>query len=137
MLVSHVDVRTDDDGAPIVSVTFDLTAVQVGAVLHALRTVRDARHRTQEMSADDVVAMRDLTSLVDELSAFGPLEAAVRLRATPARLGALRDALDEFAAAEHQEREGDSAARPLVFALVDSIADLHAEAIRAALEHQG
>jgi hypothetical protein len=133
VLPHHIELRTDADGHPAVEVTFDLTAPQAGAAAHALRVVRDARYRTAELSADDVVAMRDMTSLADELAEIQALGSADRIRASVARLGALRSALDQFAAADHLEREGDAEARPVVFVLVDAIADLHAEAIRTAL----
>jgi hypothetical protein len=133
MLPHHVDVRPDPDGHPVVEVTYDLTAAQVAAGAHAVRIVREARHRTQEMSTDDVLAMRELTSIADELAVLEVHAAAATLRASPARLGAFRDALETFASGEHVEREGDAAARPVVFALADGVADLHAEAIRAAL----
>lgn len=133
MLPHHVELRTDPDGHPVVEVTFDLTAAQVAAGAHAVRIVREARHRNQEMSTDDVLAMRELTSIADQLAELEVHAAAVTLRASAARLGAFRDALETFAAAEHVEREGDAAARPVVFALADGVADLHAAAIRAVL----
>jgi hypothetical protein len=130
----HVEFSTTPDGLSAVEVVFDLTAGQVAAAAHALRVIREARHRTQEMlSADDVLTVRELTSLVDELGALEAFAAAVTVRASAARLGVLRGALEEFAGAEHVEREGDAAARPAVYALVDWVGDLHAEAIRAAL----
>ena len=134
MLPHHLEVRTDADGLPSVEVTFDLTPQQAGAAAHALGVVREARYRTAELSTDDVLAMRDMTSLADELTELVAAGGADHVRATVARLGTLRSALEEFAAAEHLERVGDAAARPLVFALADAIADLHAEAVRAALD---
>jgi hypothetical protein len=134
MLPHHVEVRTDADGLPSVEVTFDLTAPQAGAAAHALRVIRDVRFRTAEMSVDDVLAMREMTSLGDELAEIEAAAGADRVRASVARLGALRSALEEFAAGEHLEREGDAAARPVVYLLVDDVADLHAAAVRAALD---
>src|SRR4051812_40480102 len=107
MLPHHVELRTDPDAGTSVEVIFDLTPVQAGAAAHALRVVRDARYRTAEMAADDVLAMRDMTSLADELAEIEALGGADRIRASVARLGALRSALEDFAAAEHLEREGD------------------------------
>jgi hypothetical protein len=133
MLPHHVELRTDADGLPSVEVTFDLTPIQAGAAAHALRVVRDARYRTAEMTADDVLAMREMTSLADELSELGAASGADHVRASVARLGTLRSALEQFAAAEHLEREGDAEARPVVYTLVDEVGDLHAEAVRAAL----
>jgi hypothetical protein len=136
MLPHHVEVRMDPDGHPAVEVTFDLTPAQASAAAHALRVVREARYRTAELSADDVIAMREMTSLADELRELGSAAGADHVRASVARLGTLRSGLDEFAAAEHLEREGDGEARPVVFALADAIAELHAEAVRVALAGQ-
>jgi hypothetical protein len=133
MLPHHLEVRTDADGHPSVEVTFDLAPAQAGAAAHALRVVRDARYRTRELSADDVLAMREMTSLADELAEIEAAAGADRVRASVARLGALRSALDEFAAAEHLEREGDAEARPLIYGLVDDVGELHAAALRSAL----
>jgi hypothetical protein len=134
MLPHHVEVRTDADGHPSVEVLFDLTPDQARAAAHALTVIREARYRTAELSADDVVAMRELTSLADELGELAAGPGADRVRASVARLGALRSALEEFAAAEHLERVGDADVRPVVFSLADAIAELHAEAVRAALD---
>lgn len=133
MLPHHLDLRCDADGLTSVEVTFDLSAPQVAGALHAVRVMRDARHRVQALSADDVLAMRELTSLADELALLEIHSAAVTMRANPARLGALRGALDEFASADHIEREGDAEHRPVIFALADAIADLHVQALRAVL----
>ncbi|HVL94490.1 MAG TPA: hypothetical protein VM266_01380 [Solirubrobacteraceae bacterium] len=133
MLPHHVEVSTDDDGFPAVAVTFDLAPEQAAAAAHAVRTIREVRYRTFDMSADDVVAMREMTSLADELAELSARGGADHVRANIARLGALRSALEEFAANEHLEREGDAAARPIVFLLADAVADLHAEALRALL----
>jgi hypothetical protein len=134
MLPHHVEIREDADGLPVVVATVDLTAVQVSGALHAMRVIRDARHRTQVMTAEDVLTMRELTSLVDEFAVLEVHESTVVVQGNPARLGVLRGALEEFAAAEHIEREGDAAARPVVFALADGIADVHATAVRTALD---
>lgn len=131
----HVEFATSPEGVDSVEIVFDLTSSQVGAAAHALRIIREARHRTQEMqSADDVLVMREMTSLVDELGSLEAYDAAVTVRASAARLGVMRGALEQFAAAEHIEREGDAAARPVVYGLVDWVGDMHADAIRAALD---
>ena len=133
MLPHHIEVGTDAEGHRSVSATFDLGPEQAGAAAHAVRVIRDVRYRTAEMSADDVLAMRDMTSLADELGELEALDGRSHVTASVARLGVLRGVLDEFASAEHLERDGDAAARPFVIALVDSVADLHAEAVHTAL----
>lgn len=134
MLPHSVDIRAGLDGLPLVTAVFDLTGEQIAACAHALRSVRDARYRTAEMSADDVVAMREMTSLVDELTEHTAHESHARLAMSVARLGVLRGALEDFARAEGLEREGDNDARRFVYAMVDDICDVHADALRAALE---
>lgn len=135
MLPTHVTLSAGPDGLPSIEAAVDLTPAQSAAVLHALRAVRAGRYRHAELAVEDVLAMRDLTVLADDLASRegdGP----VRLHADPARLGVLRGALEEFASEAHLERAGDAAMRPLVYPLVDAIADLHAEAIRTALAGQ-
>jgi hypothetical protein len=133
MFPHHIEVGSDADGHRAVSAVFDLAPDQAGAAAHAVRVIRDVRYRTAELSADDVLAMRDMTSLADELGELQALDGRSHVRATVARLGVLRGALEEFAGAQHLERDGDAEARPMVFALAEAIADLHADAVHAAL----
>jgi hypothetical protein len=133
MLHHHIEVATDAEGHRSVTATFDLGPEQAGAAAHAVRVIRDVRYRTAEMSADDVLAMRDMTSLADELGDLQALDGRSHVTASVARLGVLRGVLEEFASAEHLEREGDAVARPFVVTLVDAVADLHAEAVHLAL----
>ena len=109
------------------------TPAQADACAHAVRVIREVRYLTAEMSADDVIAMRELTTLADEFGALAAGGGTNYLRANVARLGALGSVLTEFATAEHLEREGDSAHLPVVYTLVDEIVDLHAEALQAAV----
>lgn len=133
MLPHHIEVGTDAEGHRSVSATFDLAAEQAGAAAHALRVIRDVRYRTAEMSADDVIAMRDMTSLADELGELQALAGRSHVTASVARLGVLRGALEQFVTGEHLEREGDAAARPVIVSIVDAVADVHADAVHAAL----
>jgi hypothetical protein len=133
VLPHHVHVRTDPDGHHAVEAVFDLSPLQAGAAAHAVQVVRDERYRAIELSTDDVLTMRELTAVADELADLSKREGHDHVHATVARLGLLRGALEEFATAEHLEREGDADARPIVFSLIDPIADLHADALHAAL----
>ena len=134
MLPRTVDIRPGLDGLPLVTAVFDLTTEQVDACAHAMCAIRGMRYRNAEMSADDVVAMREMTSLVDELTEDALHGANIRKAMSVARLGVLRGVLEDFAAAEGLEREGDAEARRFVYALVDDICDIHADALRAALD---
>jgi hypothetical protein len=133
MLPHRVDIREDLDGHPVVEVTFDVSPVQAGAAAHAVRIVRDERYRIAGLSADDVLAMREMTVVADELAAIEAAGAIDHVEVNVARLGVLSSALQQFATGEHPEREGDAEARPVVYSLVDDVADLHAEAVRTAL----
>ena len=133
MLPHHIEVGTDAEGHRSVTARFDLGPEQAGAAAHAVRVIRDVRYRIAELSADDVLAMRDMTSLADELGELQALDGRSHVSASVARLGVLRGVLEEFATAAHLERDGDAAARPVVISLVDPIADLHADAVHAAL----
>jgi len=135
LLPNHIETYPDRDGLPSVAVTFDLEPGQVEATLHALRTVREARYRVAQVSTDDVLALRELTSLVDVLADLSGAMGVARIQTTVARLGVLRGGLATFVAAEHLEREGDAAARPIVFDILDAVEDIHARAVRAALEN--
>lgn len=114
-----------------VSAVVAFAPTQADAAAHAIRVIRDVRYRTADMSADDVVAMRELTALADELGALSTGGGTDHLRASVARLGALGSVLAEFVTGEHLEREGDAQHLPVVYTLVDEIADLHAEALQA------
>lgn len=133
MLPTHIEFR-DIDGATAVEVTLELTAAQAAAAAHALRVVRDVRYRTaDDLTVDDILAMRELTAVTDDLDAAAGTGLASPVRLTVARTGLLAGALSQFAADEHQEREGDADHRGIVFSLVDDVADVHAQAVAAAL----
>jgi hypothetical protein len=134
LLPNHIETYPDRDGLPTVAITFDLTPVEVDATLHALRIVREARFALTQISTDDALALRELTALVDVLADLSGGEGVGRIQTAVARLGVLRDGLAEFAAGEHLEREGDAAALPVVLDVLDSIEDIHARAVRAALD---
>jgi hypothetical protein len=116
----------------------DLPADQLCAGAHAVRSVVGERYRNRALEADEVVAMRELTSLCDELTALGAPGAIARLTLTVAGVGRFLGALEDFIASTTAEdaiaREGDAGALPHVFAMVDGVADVHAEALRTALD---
>jgi hypothetical protein len=136
MIVHHVHLRPTLDGSRVVDVTLDLTLEQLRAGAHAVREVRADRYRVAAIErADDVLAMRELTSLTDELHALALGEGIARLTLAVAGVGRLRAALEEFAEsrADGALREGDAEALPHVHAMIDGVADAHADVVRAAL----
>lgn len=137
MIAHDVHLRPTLDGTRVVDVSMDLSADQLTAGAHAVRAVAADRYRLAALeSADDILAMRELTSLADELTSLVVPGAIAHLTLTIAGVGRLYDALDAFAAGagERAEREGDAAALPHVYAIIDGVADARAAGMRAALD---
>src|SRR5918994_2344135 len=97
MVNSHIDISRGLDGEPVVLACFDLGEDQLAASAHAVAATAE-RFRNEEMSVDDVIELRELTALADELAdlALRPGMRTVVLR--PARLTVYRDALERFVA---------------------------------------
>ena len=137
MIVHHVHLRPTLDGTRVVDVSIDLTAAQLAAGAHAVRDVTADRYRVAALeSIDDILAMRELTSLADELSALAAPGAINRLTLTVAGAGRFLGALEDFAGScsEGARREGDAEALPVVHGMIDGVADAHGAALRHALD---
>jgi hypothetical protein len=135
MVNAHVDISQGLDGEPVVLACFDVGEEQLAASAYAVAAV-SARFRNTEMSVDDVIELRELTALSDELAdlALRPGMRTVVLR--PARLTVYRDAVARFVeSCDEAEwtREEDRAALAHVRALLYPLEDLCAEALRAAI----
>jgi sirohydrochlorin ferrochelatase len=131
---ARIDISQDLDGNAVVHACFDLSQEQIAASAHAVATTAAERFRTTEMSADDVVELRELTTLADELSELTAGASTVVLR--PARLSALRDAVTSFVETREQAewiREEDRQPLALLREMVYPLEQLCAEATRAAL----
>jgi hypothetical protein len=116
---------------------FDLSESEIACVAHAANVSRTEQFRNEELSADDVVAMRELTALADQLTALAGHRSACTVEMSPARLVALRDTLAAFV--EHRDeagftREEDREAYATAMALAGPLADLAADTLRAALD---
>ncbi|HEY7077849.1 MAG TPA: hypothetical protein VH418_20875 [Solirubrobacteraceae bacterium] len=137
MINARVDTSTGLDGEPVVLACFDLDGPDVAAVAHAVKAVAAERYRLPSLSTDDVLELRELTALADELSSLTALAEGYRtVVMRPARLTACRDALgayvelrDEAEWLRDEDREPLARVRPLLPALEDLCAD----ALRAAL----
>lgn len=137
MVNAHVETASAPDGSPLVEAVFDLSEAEIAAVARAVDVSRTEQFRHEELSADDVVAMRELTALADQLSALAGHASAVTLMLRPARLVALRDTLDAFVAHRDEAgfmRDEDRAAYAVAQALAWPLGDLSAETLRAALD---
>src|SRR3954447_18454938 len=131
---ARIDVSQGLDGEAVVLACFDLGAEEISASAHAVRTVSRERFANAEMSSDDVLELRELTALADELGDHA--EGIRSLVMRPSRLNAWRDALTDFVTSRDDAewaREDDRKALPLVRALLWPLGDLCADAMRAAL----
>lgn len=70
---AHIDISRDLEGDPVVFACFDLRHDEVVAGRHAVQAVATERYRMSSMSADNVVELRELTALADELTGGMPL----------------------------------------------------------------
>ena len=137
MVNARVQTTTAPDGSPIVHAIFDLSDVEVAGAALAVNTARTERFRDEELTADGVLSMRELTAVADELTALAAHASACTLHLRPARLVALRDALEAFVAHRDEAgfvREEDRDAYAVALALAAPLADLGAQAMRAALD---
>jgi hypothetical protein len=124
------------DGTPVCNVSFDLSAEQLHAAARAAEAIRLQRHRHEALSTDDVLALRELTGLSDELHQLADQGAHATVVLPLARFVALHDALSEWIAAADERgwmREDDQAIHPFVAALLDPMASLRADALHAVL----
>lgn len=135
MVNAHVDISQGLDGEPVVLACFDLGEEELAASAHAVGATAE-RFRSSEMSVDDVIELRELTALADELAdlALRPGMRTVVLR--PARLTVYRDAVARFVESRDEAewvREEDREPLARVRALLRPLEDLCADALRAAL----
>jgi hypothetical protein len=136
MLHARIDITPGLDGEPVVLALFDLNDEEIGAAAHAVRAISSERFRTASMSVDDVLELRELTALTDELAdlASRPGMSTVVLR--PARLSALRHGLTHFVESRDEAewmRDEDRAPLSIARELLWPLGDLAGEAMRAAL----
>jgi hypothetical protein len=138
MINARIDTATGLDGEPVVLACFDLDGPQVGAFAHAVQAVSAERFRLADMSVDDVLELRELTALADELTGLVALEDGLRtVVMRPARLTACRDAVASFVQLRDEAewmREEDREPLARVRGLVPALEDLCADALRAALD---
>jgi hypothetical protein len=136
MLHAHIDITQGLDGEPVVLACFDLGAEELAASAQAVRAIVAERFRTASMSTDDVLELRELTALTDELTEFAREPGMRSVVMRPARLSAWRDALAHFVESRDDAewtRQEDREALPAARSLLWPLEDLCAEAMRAAL----
>jgi hypothetical protein len=135
MVNAHVDRSQGLDGESIVLACFDLGDEELKASAHAVSAAAE-RFRTAEMSVDDVLDLRELTALCDELADLALRLGMRTVVLRPARLTVYRDAIARFIETRDEAdwvREDDREALARVRGLLHPLEDLCAEALRAAL----
>ncbi len=136
MLHARIDSTQGLDGEPVVLAVFDLGQQEIGAAAHAVRVMAAERFRTASMTVDDVLELRELTALADELSDHARHEGMRTLVMRPARLSAWRHALEYFVTSRDEAewmREEDREPLAVVRGLLWPLEELAADAMRAAL----
>ena len=132
---ARIDISEDLDGESVVHAVFDLHEVEIRASAHAVAASRAERFRHTEMSADDVLELRELTALADELAELTGGHGTLVMR--PARLNAYRAALGSFVESRDEAewlRDADREPLAIARSLLYPLEQLSAEAMRAALE---
>jgi hypothetical protein len=64
---AHIDISSGLDGERVVLACFDLREDELAAAARAVAATAAERYRTPRISADDVLELRELTALKDEL----------------------------------------------------------------------
>jgi hypothetical protein len=134
MLNARVDISKDLEGEPVVFACFDLGERELAASAHAVAAVAAERFRRSDLSADQVLELRELTALADDLGELTGGAGTVVLR--PARLGAFREAVAAFVQSRDDAdwiREEDREPVALLRAMIEPLERLSAEAVRSAL----
>jgi hypothetical protein len=136
MLHARIDITQGLDGEPVVLAVFDLGEEEISASAHAVRLMSTERFRTAVMSVDDVLEMRELTALTDELTSHADGKGVRTLVMRPSRLTAWRHALEHFVTSRDEAdwmRDSDREPLAIVRGLLWPLEDLAADAMRAAL----
>lgn len=130
----RIDISQDLEGEPVVFACFDLRQDEIEASAHAIAASATERFRMASVSADEVLELRELTALADELAELARVTSTVVL--SPARLSAYRDAIAHFVETRDEAdwmREEDAESVALLRAMLPPLEQLCAEAVRAAL----
>ena len=134
----NADIQTlhEPDGSPVCNVVFDLSADQLAAASHASGEIVLERHRGHDLDVDDVLALRELTGVRDELTRLADLGGHATMVMPLARFIALHDAVDEWVTSRTGRgwlRDADEDAMPLAGALLAPMASLRERAVCAVL----
>jgi hypothetical protein len=134
MEYARIDISQDLDGLPVVHACFDLTGPEIAACGRAVAASAAERFRMSELSADEVLELRELTAVTDDLGELTGGTGTVVLK--PARLSILRDAASRFVQTRDESewlREEDREALAVLREMIGPLEALCGEATRAAL----
>ena len=136
MVNAEIQTLHEPDGTPVTNVTFDLSHAQLSASAYAVAEIIVERHRGHSHETDDVLALRELTALRDELDRLAEAKANATVLMTLGRLIAFHDAADEWVVTRTDRdwlRSADEEALPIVAAMLAPTAGLREDAVAAAL----
>jgi len=136
VLNPRIDISHGLEGEPVVLACFDLAEEQIAASSHAVAAMAVERFRLATMSVDDVVELRELTALADELADPAPAPGMRTLVLRPARLSVFRDSVAQFIETRDEAewiREEDLEPLARLRGMLVPLEELCAEALRAAL----
>jgi hypothetical protein len=133
---ARLDITQGLDGEAVVLACFDLGEAEIAASAHAVQAISNERFRNVELSVDDVLELRELTALADELSDHVRQKGIRTIVMRPSRLHAWNHALTHFVESRDEAewmRDDDRDGLPAARALLWPLSDLCTEAMRAAL----
>jgi hypothetical protein len=136
MVNPEIHTLHDPDGLPVCNVGFDLSVDQLAATAHATGEMLVERHRGQALEVDDVLALRELTGVRDELQTLADGGGHARMTMPLARFIALHDAIDEWVCSRTGRdwlRDADREALPFAGALLGPMGDLRSDALAQVL----
>jgi hypothetical protein len=135
VLRGRIDISQDMEGGVVVLACIDLGEEEAAASAHAVRVFIEERFRLPTISGDDVLELRELTAVADELGAPASAGAVRTLVFNPARLNLYRDALTSFVDSRDEAgwvRDEDRGPLARVRPLLPELGELSKEAVRAA-----
>jgi hypothetical protein len=136
MLRGRIDISWDMEGEVVVLACITLGEEEVRASAHAVSAIISERFRVQAISGDDVLKLRELTGVADELGEPGAEGAVRTLVLSPARLSLYRETIADFVDTRAEAdwlREEDRDPLARVRELLPALGELSEEALRAAI----
>jgi hypothetical protein len=136
MYNARIDTTQGLDGEAVVLACFELGDDEITASAHGVKASSGERFRNVEMSTDEVLELRELTALADELDGLLQYAGMKSVVMRPSRLNAWRDALTHFVESRDKAgwmRDEDRKPITLIRELLWPLGDLCADAMRAAL----